>query len=77
MPAIRPNRAKEKLQRGEVVTTISGLQDSDIIDFLGPLGFDAAWIECEHGPVDWGRAGRHDPGLRSLGDDLDHQGQRQ
>ena len=54
---IRPNRAKEKLQRGEVVTTISGLQDSDIIDFLGPLGFDAAWIECEHGPVDWDALG--------------------
>ena len=54
---IRPNRAKEKLQRGEVVTTISGLQDSDVIDFLGPLGFDAAWIECEHGPVDWDALG--------------------
>ncbi len=54
---IRPNRAKEKLQRGEVITTISGLQDSDIIDFLGPLGFDAAWIECEHGPVDWDALG--------------------
>ena len=57
MPSIRPNRAKEKLQRGEIVTTISGLQDSDIIDFLGPLGFDAAWIECEHGPVDWDALG--------------------
>ncbi len=57
MSSIRPNRAKEKLQRGEVVTTISGLQDSDIIDFLGPLGFDAAWIECEHGPVDWDALG--------------------
>ena len=57
MPPIRTNRAKEKLQRGEVVTTISGLQDSDIIDFLGPLGFDAAWIECEHGPVDWDALG--------------------
>ena len=57
MPSIRANRAKEKLQRGEVVTTISGLQDSVIIDFLGPLGFDAAWIECEHGPVDWDALG--------------------
>ena len=57
MPSIRSNRAKEKLQRGEIVTTISGLQDSDVIDFLGPLGFDAAWIECEHGPVDWDALG--------------------
>lgn len=57
MPPIRTNRAKEKLQNGQVVTTISGLQTSDIIDFLGPLGFDAAWIECEHGPVDWDALG--------------------
>ena len=57
MPPIRTNRAKEKLRNGQVVTTISGLQTSDIIDFLGPLGFDAAWIECEHGPVDWDALG--------------------
>ena len=57
MPPIRANRAKQKLQQGEVVTTISGLQDSEVIDFLGPLGFDAAWIECEHGPVDWDALG--------------------
>ena len=57
MPPIRPNRAKQKLQQGGIVTTISGLQDSDIIDFLGPMGFDAAWIECEHGPVDWDALG--------------------
>ena len=53
MPGIRKNPAKEKLQNGEVVTTISGNLTSEIIDFLGPLGFDAAWIECEHGPVSW------------------------
>ena len=57
MPPIRPNRAKQKLQQGQTVTTISGLQNSVIIDFLGPLGFDAAWIECEHGPVDWDALG--------------------
>ncbi len=53
MPPIRPNRAKQRLQQNQTVTTISGLQNADIIDFLGPFGFDAAWIECEHGPVDW------------------------
>jgi 4-hydroxy-2-oxoheptanedioate aldolase len=57
MPAIRTNRAKERLQQNQLVTTISGLQNSDIIDFLGPFGFDAAWIECEHGPVDWDALG--------------------
>ncbi len=53
MPGIRNNPAKEKLQRGEVVSVISGLMSSEIIDFLGPVGFAAAWLECEHGPVSW------------------------
>jgi 2-keto-3-deoxy-L-rhamnonate aldolase RhmA len=53
VPQLRPNVAKEKLRNNQVVTTISGVQDAEVIDFLGPMGFDAAWIECEHGPVDW------------------------
>ena len=57
MPGIRPNKAKQKLKQGGVVTTISGLQTSETIDFLGPLGFDAAWIEGEHGPVTWEQLG--------------------
>ena len=57
MPGIRVNTAKQKLQNKQVVTTISGLQNSDTIDFLGPMGFDAAWMECEHGPVDWDQLG--------------------
>ncbi len=57
MPAIRPNTAKQKLRNNQVATTISGLQNADVIDYLGPLGFDAAWIECEHGPVDWDQLG--------------------
>ena len=57
MPVIRANTAKQKLQNNQIVTTISGLQNADTIDFLGPLGFDAAWMECEHGPVDWDQLG--------------------
>ena len=57
MSSIRPNRAKEKLAAGHAVTTISGLSSSEIIDFMGPLGFDAAWIEGEHGPVTWEQLG--------------------
>lgn len=53
MPEIRKNLAKEKLQQGQAVSVISGNMTSEIIDFLGPLGFDGAWIECEHGPVSW------------------------
>ena len=70
MPQIRPNRAKQKLQQGQVVTTISGLQSSETIDFLGPLGFDAAWIEGEHGPRHLGPVGRPDPRLRLVGHDV-------
>ncbi len=57
MASIRANRAKEKLEAGGVVTTISGLSSSDIIDFLGPMGFDAAWLETEHGSVTWDQLG--------------------
>jgi 4-hydroxy-2-oxoheptanedioate aldolase len=57
MPQIRTNIAKEKLRKNQVVTTISGVQDADVIDFLGPMGFDAAWIEGEHGAVDWDELG--------------------
>jgi 4-hydroxy-2-oxoheptanedioate aldolase len=54
---MRENRAKQKLQAGQVVTVTSGHQSSDIIDFLGPLGFDAMWLETEHGPVSWEQIG--------------------
>ena len=52
MQPIRENRAKRKLQRGEVVACVGGLffNTANVIDFLGPLGFDAVWIETEHGP---------------------------
>ena len=53
MPAIRANPVKDKLRQGQPATCISGLMTSEIIDFLGPLGFDSVWMECEHGPVDW------------------------
>ena len=57
MPSIRVNRAKEKLQKGEVVTTISGLHSSDIIDFLGPIRFAAASSDCEQRPLHWAPLG--------------------
>ena len=53
MAQIRENKAKHKLNRGEVVTIISGHNSTDMIDFLGPLGFDGVWIEAEHGPIDF------------------------
>jgi len=54
---MRENRAKQKLRNGQIVTVTSGHQTSDIIDFLGPFGFDAMWLETEHGPVSWEQIG--------------------
>jgi 4-hydroxy-2-oxoheptanedioate aldolase len=50
---LRENRAKRKLERGEIVTVVSGLNTASMVDYLGQFGFDAAWIESEHGPVDF------------------------
>ena len=48
MPNIRENRVKRKLERGEVASVVSGQTTPDLIDMLGPLGFDGVWIETEH-----------------------------
>ena len=50
---MRENKAKHKLERGEVVVVLSGHNSAHMIDSLGPLGFDGIWIEGEHGPVDY------------------------
>jgi len=47
------NRAKRKLERGETISCVGGLMNSHVIDFLGQFGFDAIWIEAEHGPIDF------------------------
>ena len=55
MGDIRPNRAKEKLANGGTVTCIQGgPMSSDMVDLVGPLDFDAVWLEAEHGGVDYG-----------------------
>ena len=50
---LRENKVKHKLQRGEVATVLSGHLNPNLIDFLGPSGFDGVWIEGEHGPIDF------------------------
>jgi 4-hydroxy-2-oxoheptanedioate aldolase len=54
---MRENTAKRKLQNGEVVTVVSGHQNTDMIDFLGSLGIDGVWLEGEHGPLSWDEIG--------------------
>jgi 2-keto-3-deoxy-L-rhamnonate aldolase RhmA len=54
---IRPNRVKQKLAAGEVATILSGTNDPDLIDQLGPLAPDGIWLEGEHGGVDYADLG--------------------
>ena len=54
---VRANRIKEKLSAGKVATILSGTNDPDLIDQLGPLGVDGVWLEGEHGGVDYADLG--------------------
>jgi len=54
MAELRPNRVKRKLAEGGVATVPAGVNTPDLIDLMGPWGFDGFWIEAEHGPVDFG-----------------------
>lgn len=47
------NKAKRKLQAGTPILFAFGNNTPDMIDFLGPLGFDAVRIEMEHGSSTW------------------------
>lgn len=53
MAQTRDNLAKRKLERGEIITVIEGQNSTHMIDFVGQFGFDAVWIETEHGPIDF------------------------
>ena len=53
LASMRENRVKAKLAAGETAIVLSGHMTPDIVDWLGPLGFDGVWIEGEHGPVDY------------------------
>ena len=55
--SIRPNRVKQRLAAGEVATILSGTNDPDLIDQLGPLSPDGIWLEGEHGGVDYADLG--------------------
>lgn len=47
------NQLKETIESGGVGVIANGPNDSDMCDFLGHLGFDAAFIDFEHGNVSW------------------------
>ena len=53
MSQLRENRIKRKLERGEIVSVVEGFHTAEIVDFLGPMGFDGVWVETEHGAIDF------------------------
>ena len=55
--SIRPNRVKQQLAAGKVATILSGTNDPDLIDQLGPVGADGIWLAGEHGGVDYADLG--------------------
>ena len=73
MAELRKNKAKQTLDEGGIATAAMGNMSGDIIEFLGPFGFDAMWIEAEHGPFDFQDIPEPHAGLRPLGDDLRRQ----
>ncbi len=53
MAELRPNRAKQRLEGGGIVSVALGPMNADLIEHLCQLDFDAIWLEAEHGPVDF------------------------
>jgi 2-keto-3-deoxy-L-rhamnonate aldolase RhmA len=51
---MRHNTAKEKLAAGKPVSVIApGYTSAGLVELLAHLGFDAIFIDCEHGPSGW------------------------
>ena len=52
MAELRINKVKKSLSEGKVVVVPMGPVSSELIEHFGPLGFDAIWLEGEHGTVE-------------------------
>jgi len=53
MTTLRRNALLRRLDDGEIGVIANGLNSSDLCDFVGQFGFDAALIDFEHGSVSW------------------------
>jgi 2-keto-3-deoxy-L-rhamnonate aldolase RhmA len=49
----RKNPLKRRIESGGVGVIANGPNSSDICDFLGQFGFDATFVDFEHGGVSW------------------------
>ena len=55
---VRSTRLRQRLDSGGVAVAVASHSlTSDTVDFLGQFGFDAVWLEGEHGSVTWDRIG--------------------
>lgn len=55
---LRTTALRRRLDDGGVAVVVAGhSMTSDTVDFVGQLGFDAVWLEGEHGNVTWDRIG--------------------
>lgn len=51
---MRYNRAKEKLAAGKPISVVApSYTSAGLVELLGRMGFDAIFIDCEHGPAGW------------------------
>ncbi len=53
MSNVRENRVKKRLREGQWATCLTGINSPDMTDFLGQFGFEAIWIDMEHGNIGW------------------------
>src|SRR5262245_9669657 len=57
MPRSEPNRAKQKLRDGGIVLVFNpNFASPGLVEHAGGLGFDVAFIDCEHGSAGFERA---------------------
>src|SRR5580698_4220052 len=51
---MRMNNVKKKLSEGKPVTMLApNYTSSGLVEFVASLGFDAIFIDCEHGTAGW------------------------
>ena len=51
---MRHNLAKEKLAAGKPINMVApSYTSAGLVELLGRMGFDAIFIDCEHGPAGW------------------------
>ena len=53
MTDYQSNPLRRRLAAGEIGIVTLGFNSSEMCDFLGPMGFDAVFVDFEHGGVGW------------------------